>query len=159
NGRNLRTVWTIATQPCSFAHFATFPDELVNKCILAGTAETACGVCGAPYVRVVELTPEYKALLDSGKAWRDDTGKPDSFVNRHPTDHPSNVPTKHKTLGFKPSCKHNDNTGRCIVFDPFVGTGTVCCRAKEMGKCFLGIELNQKYVDYTVQRLAQEVLL
>ena len=39
-GRNLRDVWTIATQPCKFAHFATFPDELVNKCILAGTKES-----------------------------------------------------------------------------------------------------------------------
>lgn len=62
-GRNLRSVWTIATQACSFAHFATFPEELVNRCILAGTAETACGICGAPYKREVELTEEYKNLV------------------------------------------------------------------------------------------------
>ena len=35
-GRNLRTVWTIATQPFPEAHFATFPEALVEPCILAG---------------------------------------------------------------------------------------------------------------------------
>ena len=36
-GRNRRTVWTIATQPTPFAHFATFPEKLVEPCILAGS--------------------------------------------------------------------------------------------------------------------------
>jgi DNA modification methylase len=35
-GRNRRSVWTVATQPYSGAHFATFPRELVRPCILAG---------------------------------------------------------------------------------------------------------------------------
>ena len=38
-GRNRRTVWTIATQPYKEAHFATFPEELVRPCILAGCPE------------------------------------------------------------------------------------------------------------------------
>lgn len=36
-GRNKRTVWTIATQPYPEAHFATFPEALVEPCILAGS--------------------------------------------------------------------------------------------------------------------------
>ena len=36
NGVNKRTVWTIATQPYSEAHFATFPPKLIEPCILAG---------------------------------------------------------------------------------------------------------------------------
>jgi len=36
-GRNRRTVWTIATQPTPFAHFATFPQKLVEPCVLAGS--------------------------------------------------------------------------------------------------------------------------
>ncbi len=36
--RNARTVWQIATQPFSGAHFATFPTELPRRCILAGSA-------------------------------------------------------------------------------------------------------------------------
>lgn len=35
-GRNLRSVWTIATQPYPGAHFATFPEKLVEPCIKAG---------------------------------------------------------------------------------------------------------------------------
>lgn len=35
--RNLRNVWTFATQPYSGAHFATFPAELVIRCLQAAT--------------------------------------------------------------------------------------------------------------------------
>lgn len=34
--RNKRSVWTVATQPFPEAHFATFPEELIRPCILAG---------------------------------------------------------------------------------------------------------------------------
>lgn len=34
--RNKRSVWTVATQPFPEAHFATFPEELIKPCILAG---------------------------------------------------------------------------------------------------------------------------
>lgn len=34
--RNARSVWTIATQPTPLAHFATYPQELAKRCILAG---------------------------------------------------------------------------------------------------------------------------
>jgi DNA modification methylase len=37
SGRNKRSVWTIATQPYSEAHFATFPEEIPKLCILAGS--------------------------------------------------------------------------------------------------------------------------
>ena len=35
-GRNSRTVWTIPTAAVKEAHFATYPPELVRRCILAG---------------------------------------------------------------------------------------------------------------------------
>ena len=35
-GRNKRTVWTVATSPYAEAHFATFPPKLIEPCILAG---------------------------------------------------------------------------------------------------------------------------
>jgi DNA modification methylase len=36
--RNRRTVWTVATQPFSGAHFAVMPEALVEPCVLAGSA-------------------------------------------------------------------------------------------------------------------------
>jgi DNA modification methylase len=35
--RNKRSVWTVATQPYPDAHFATFPEALIEPCILAGS--------------------------------------------------------------------------------------------------------------------------
>jgi DNA modification methylase len=34
--RNKRSVWHVATQPYPDAHFATFPEALIEPCILAG---------------------------------------------------------------------------------------------------------------------------
>jgi DNA modification methylase len=36
-GRNKRSVWTVATRPYKGAHFATFPPALIEPCILAGS--------------------------------------------------------------------------------------------------------------------------
>jgi len=36
-GANKRSVWEVATQPFSAAHFATFPPKLIEPCILAGS--------------------------------------------------------------------------------------------------------------------------
>ena len=35
-GRNKRSVWTIPTQPYKEAHFATYPEKLIEPCVLAG---------------------------------------------------------------------------------------------------------------------------
>ena len=57
--RNKRSVWWMATQPFSEAHFATFPAELAETCIKAGTSERGCcSACGAPWVRVTERTDQ-----------------------------------------------------------------------------------------------------
>jgi len=39
SGRNRRSVWTITTKPFKKAHFATFPEKLIEPCILAGASE------------------------------------------------------------------------------------------------------------------------
>jgi len=36
-GRNLRNWWLIPTQPTPYAHFATYPEKLVEPCIKAGS--------------------------------------------------------------------------------------------------------------------------
>ena len=37
--RNKRSVWSVATKPFKEAHFATFPEDLIAPCILAGCPE------------------------------------------------------------------------------------------------------------------------
>lgn len=82
--RNARSVWIIPTEPFSGAHFATFPQELVRRCILSST-------------------------------------------------------------------QPND-----VVFDPFMGSGTVAQVADELGRRWLGIELNaSSWAMYGRERPAQ----
>ena len=45
--RNKRSVWIIPTKPYSEAHFATFPPELIEPCILAGV--TVGGIVLDPF--------------------------------------------------------------------------------------------------------------
>lgn len=71
--RNARTVWTINPQPYPEAHFATFPEELARRCILAGSREgdtvldpftgagtvgTVCALQGREFVGI-ELNAAY----------------------------------------------------------------------------------------------------
>lgn len=39
NTRNKRDVWNVNTKPCKEAHFATYPDTLIEPCVLAGCPE------------------------------------------------------------------------------------------------------------------------
>jgi DNA modification methylase len=41
-----------------------------------------------------------------------------------------------------------------LVLDPFMGSGTTACAAKQFGRHFLGIELIQRYADMTMERIA-----
>lgn len=72
-GRNRRSVWEIATIPFKEAHFATFPEKLVEPCILAGTKQgdlvldpfAGSGTVGVVARKLdrrfvgIELNPEY----------------------------------------------------------------------------------------------------
>lgn len=46
-----------------------------------------------------------------------------------------------------------------IVFDPFLGSGTTAVACKKLGRKCIGIEIEKKYCDIAVKRLAQGVLL
>lgn len=81
--RNKRSVWTVNTKSYSGAHFAVFPEELIEPCILAGSR--------------------------SGD----------------------------------------------IVLDPFMGSGTTAQVAQNLGRQWIGCELNQDYEPLQLARTAQ----
>ena len=86
-GANKRSVWSIPTKPYAGAHFAVFPSDLIEPCILAG----------AP-------------------------------------------------VGG-------------IVLDPFMGSGTTAQVAQDLGRKYLGCELNIDYKPLQDNRLAQQSLI
>ena len=87
--RNRRSVWTVTTKPYKGAHFATFPPELIEPCVLAGSqpgdtvldpfggSGTTAGVALKHGRKAVlcELNPEYAALVPdriasiAGEGW------------------------------------------------------------------------------------------
>lgn len=143
-GRNRRTVWEIATQPMPDAHFATFPEALVEPCIKAGTSERGCcPSCGAPWLRVVERLPV---------TGRNENKTPSSA---HAAVKCSRAGESHvKTVGWQPSCTcGTEETVPCIVLDPFGGSGTVAKVARDLGRSSILIEINPEYVQIAKKRL------
>jgi site-specific DNA-methyltransferase (cytosine-N4-specific) len=76
--RNKRSVWTVSTKPYKGAHFATFPPDLIEPCILAGapaggvvldpffgsgTTGQVAQALGRKFIGI-ELNADYKALQD-----------------------------------------------------------------------------------------------
>ena len=155
-GRNRRTVWTIPTQPYRGAHFATFPERLVEPCILAGTSPKCCGACGAPWERVTEITRTFESgsgrsgNMPAGKNGPALQGGGDTLdVRRGPVVHS-------ETIGWRPPCNHDDDddTGSCLVLDCFAGTGTVGVVAQKHGRRFVGVDMQPKYLELARERIA-----
>ena len=199
--RNRRTVWTIATQPYTDAHFATFPPKLVEPCILAGTsARGCCAACGAPWERVVERTgwpdpdengDDQGRMKASGDIATDTGRRKELSGAKHAAFKAANPD---EPIGWRPTCHHynradewveyipyednknptyieltenqrrrelrkelcqvfaNYESDRCVVLDPFAGSGTVGQVALEAGRRAILIELNAKYCEMIERR-------
>lgn len=139
--RNLRNVWTFPTQPFSGAHFATFPEELPRRCILAATsAKGACRFCGTPWERVVETATRFES--GSGCAGHKPHGKyaGSEQAESGAYDIRMGPVVDSRTIGWRPGCKCRGQHGRTspqLVLDPFGGSGTT-------GR--VAIELNRRAV-------------
>jgi DNA modification methylase len=48
--KNKRSVWKVSTKPYKGAHFATFPKDLIEPCVLAGCPKKVCVECDEPYI-------------------------------------------------------------------------------------------------------------
>ena len=155
---NLRNVWSVPTFSFSSAHFATFPPALVEPCIKAGTSERgACASCGAPWRRVVAVTPEYQK-------WRDSQGfaKDGVDARRSPAVGGRNayqVPDRVGSVGWEPTCGCGAETRPCVVLDCFGGAGTVGLVADRLQRDAVLIEISAEYAEMARKRIQEDATL
>lgn len=158
--RNRRSVWTIAVEAFSEAHFATFPTKLVEPCILAGTSEHGCCARrGAPWKRITERTHTFQS--GSGRAGHAPSGKFAGSIQAESGDYDIRLGpvTTTVTLGWKPSCSCSAPMAPCTVLDPFNGAGTTGLVALRLGRHYVGIELNPDYVAMSERRVRNDAPL
>jgi len=162
-GANPGDWWVMSTRPFSGAHFATFPPELPERCILASTPVSACSVCGR-----TPVVPGLVDGLDSGRPQARDAMRrarlediTDDFIAvlQNGNDLSGQIA---ETLGDLVSeffdCEHRAQAP-VTVLDPFSGSGTTGMVAGKHGRRYIGIDLNPEYHDLALRtRLAQGVL-
>jgi len=155
--RNKRSVWTVSTVGYKEAHFATFPPKLIEPCILAGTsANGCCPECGAPWERGTEKQAMKVRTSNRGQQ------KHDAGLRTSTSGTLLEAPVS-TTIGWRPTCECGEWSDilhsplqpvSCTVLDPFAGTSTVGQVAIELGRDYIGIELNPDYVALSEQRMA-----
>lgn len=157
SGANARNVWTIPTQGRRDAHFATFPDELPRRAILAGTSEKGvCSECGAPWKRVTEPINDYKRQSIENSKY-DHTTQGGNMLGtlqaRRTAGLKDNGAWGNKTTGWQPTCECAAPTVPAIVLDPFVGSGTTVAVAQQLGRRSVGLDLNMDYLAIAKRRV------
>lgn len=156
--RNKRSVWNINPKPYKGAHFAVWPEALVEPMILAGSSEGCCATCGAPRQRIIERAQT--GTEDYAGKWKDEDAQSSgrrilarvraarAAGNAH--DAPFSQPI---TKGWQDSCGCGAKTIPCTVLDPFSGSGTTGAVARRLGRGYVGIDLNAEYLVLAKERI------
>jgi DNA modification methylase len=146
NGRNKRSVWWITPKPYKGAHFAVFPPDLIEPCVLAGTsAKGCCSECGAPYERQTEGVADKPPSINK-KASMTQTGGVG-------TERLNGSQKRYHTVGWKATCECEADITPCTVLDPFGGSGTTAGVAIKHGRKAILCELNEEYVSLIPKRI------
>lgn len=154
-GANMRSVWHIGTSPFPEAHFATFPHELVEKCLTAGCPEQVCRKCGIPRERMVELVGgQTRGRTAEQQAAGEEKGI--ASGGRYALHLGAETIAQHVMVGWS-ECECADFTPG-IVLDPFMGSGTTALVARALNRHAVGIELNPEYATMIYRRTAQQTL-
>lgn len=138
-GKNPGDVWLLSGSNFRGAHFATFPEVLVERPLLATCPEAVCTVCGVPWRRPV-------TVRHLGAVVRGDR-------DRHVRRYPARWQTLRQVGDLKPGCTCEAATVPGVVLDPFFGAGTVGVVAQRHGRDWVGIELNPGYAALAERRV------
>ena len=128
--RNKRSVWRTSVSTFKGKHFATYPAKLIEPCIKASTSEKGCCVdCGTPWSRLFEK-------------------------EKKPSDNKKGYTLELVDKGWKKGCScETDEVKKCIVLDPFNGSGTTCKVTLKYDQDYIGIDTNEEYLEIARQNI------
>jgi len=156
--RNRRSVWQINTKPLKAAHFATFPPDLIRPMILAGTSEKGvCVECGAPWKRILKQKAAVpKSCPKTDASYNARGGKGKKKTGTIGKSGGGRVDGYSKTIDWQPVCDCDHPTPiPATVLDPFFGAGTTGLVCEQLGRNWIGIELNPEYVKIARDRIEE----
>ena len=116
---------------------------MVTRCRPDGSASSS--MLGKP-----RLTGVDKVACNVWSTPRGMASGEDAIAYKHPAIFPEALARDH-ILSWS-------NEGDDIVLDPFNGSGTTTKMAREMGRRFIGIDVNEEYCEIARKRLRQQVL-
>ena len=149
-GRNKRTVWTIPTQPFPEAHFATFPEKLVEPMIKAGCPEFVCTKCGKAREKIYDTVFVKKSDSTSRAIELEKQGdRSVGLVSRQSTGN-----NEHYFKGYT-DCGCNADWRPGIMLEPFCGSGTALQVAARLRRNWIGVELKPEYIEMAEKRATQ----
>jgi len=152
-GKNPGDVWKISAQAFPGAHFATYPEKLVEPMIKSACPEWVCKKCGKARVRIKKTkyilagskNPHSKNISEEAKK---------SMTNPGPAGMKHGIAyAQHYTIGWT-DCGCNAGWQGGIALDPFMGSGTTGLVAVKLGRNYSGIEINPEYIKMAEERIA-----
>ncbi len=149
-GRHKRCVWRLPTKLFPEAHFAVYPQELLQTPIKAGCPEFVCKKCGRPREKIYKPTGN----LIGKTEYSNKTGE---HIQVSPTSSLLRRKVKETQIAGYTKCKCKKGFEPGIVLDPFIGSGTTALVALKLNRRFVGIEVNQKYIDMALKRIKRNV--
>ena len=142
-------------QAFSAAHFATYPEKLIEPLIKAATSEKGCcPQCGKGWERVVEhKTVRELGILrdDDMTAKREGAGVQGLSSSMRGNDGGCSPQTT--TTGWRAGCECGGDPVPCVVADIFSGSGTTLLVANKLGRDAVGIELSAEYAAMAEKRI------
>ena len=157
--KNKRDVWTVTTKPYSGSHFAVFPIDLIEPMILAGTSSKGhCPKCFTRWKQIKTDNGERRQVeVYTGQS----TKNYDDAKAQNPSD------TKRRILESMSKIYNYQWSANCdcglepvadIVLDPFFGSGTTGQVSQQLGRKWIGCELNKDYESLQNERISQQGL-
>ena len=158
-GRNKRCVWNIPTRGIREAHFAVYPEKLIEIPVKAGCPEFICKQCGKARVKIFD---DERINTRPGK--NTGTAKSGKDIDPNKELHNSDLSKYRQQIvnifkGYTNCGCKNPTYRPGVVLDLFAGRGTTGIVAQKLGRSYILIELSEKYVKMCKKNLAQGWLL